>query len=47
MHQWRPATHAYGATHRSPMRAPENTMNQPKIALRLCARRYMSHCPEG
>ena len=28
-------------------RAPENTMNKPKIALRLCARRYLSHCPEG
>ena len=22
-------------------------MQKPKIALRLCARRYMSHCPEG
>ncbi|MEM8512682.1 hypothetical protein RCH14_001998 [Massilia sp. MP_M2] len=42
-----PATLARGAAHPSRMRAPENTMNQSRIALRLCARRYMSHCPEG
>jgi hypothetical protein len=42
-----PATHAHGAAHPLRMRAPENTMNQSQLALRLCARRYMSHCPEG
>lgn len=42
-----PATHAHGAAHASRTRAPGNTMNHPQIALRLCARRYMSHCPEG
>lgn len=42
-----PATHAHGAAHAVRTRAPENTMNHPQIALRLCARRYMSHCPEG
>ncbi|MBD8657333.1 hypothetical protein IFT68_17090 [Oxalobacteraceae sp. CFBP 13730] len=41
------ATLAHGAAHPSRMRAPENTMNQFHLALRLCARRYMSHCPEG
>jgi hypothetical protein len=41
------ATHAHGAAHPLRMRAPENTMNQSQLALRLCARRYMSHCPEG
>ena len=42
-----PAMHAHGAAHPSRLRAPENTMNQSQPALRLCARRYMSHCPEG
>lgn len=42
-----PATLAHGAAHPSRLRAPENTMNQSHLALRLCARRYMSHCPEG
>jgi hypothetical protein len=42
-----PAMHAHGAAHAVRTRAPENTMNQPQPALRLCARRYMSHCPEG
>ena len=42
-----PATHAHGAAHAVRTRAPENTMNQHQLALRLCARRYMSHCPEG
>ena len=42
-----PATHAHGAAHPLRLRAPENTMNQSQPALRLCARRYMSHCPEG
>lgn len=28
-------------------RAPGDAMYQPKTVLRLCARRYMSHCPEG
>jgi len=42
-----PGDARYGAAHPSRMRAPENTMNQSQIALRLCARRYMSHCPEG
>jgi hypothetical protein len=42
-----PATLAHGAAHPSRLRAPENTMNQFQPALRLCARRYMSHCPEG
>lgn len=41
------ATYAHGAAHAVRTRAPENTMNHPQIALRLCARRYMSHCPEG
>jgi hypothetical protein len=27
--------------------ALENRMKKPEIELRLCARRYMSHCPEG
>jgi len=27
--------------------ALENKMKKPEIELRLCARRYMSHCPEG
>jgi len=42
-----PATLAHGAVHPSRLRVPENTMNQSQPALRLCARRYMSHCPEG
>jgi len=27
--------------------ALENRMKKPETELRLCARRYMSHCPEG
>ena len=42
-----PRAARHGAAHPSRMRAPENTMNQSQLALRLCARRYMSHCPEG